>query len=63
MKRPLSPSARLLGRNVVEVLLITISGLEKRFQVVLLHFLSNDLLQRLRLEHLIGLLLGAQFNQ
>ena len=37
--------------------------MEERLEIVLLHFLSNDLLQRLRLEHLIRFLLCAQFDK
>ena len=57
------PAVVCCGVTVLKVLLIAVAGVEQRFQIVLLHFLSDDLLQCLRLEHLIGLLLGAQFDQ
>ena len=63
MKSPLRSRTGLLGREIVEILLITIASLEKRLQVVLLDLLTNDLLQRLALQDLIGLLLGSQFDQ
>jgi hypothetical protein len=42
---------------------IAVACLEQRFEIVLLHFLADHLLQLLGLEHLIGVLLGAQLDQ
>ena len=63
MKGPLSPRSRLLGCEIVEILLITVASLKERLQVVLLQFLANDLLQRLPLQDLIGFLLRAKFDE
>lgn len=63
MKCPLCSRGRLLGCRVIEVLLIAISNLKERLQVVLLHLLPDNLLQGLALKDLIGFLLCAQFNQ
>lgn len=58
MKRPLRPRSRLLGCHVVESLLISVSQLKERLQVVLLNLLADDLLQRLSLQNLIGFPVG-----
>ena len=63
MQRPLGSRRRLLRRHRIESLLISVADLEQRFEIVLLHLLANHLLQLLSLEHLIGVLLGAQFDQ
>ena len=63
MKCPLRSCSRLLGRDGVEVLLITVAQQKQRLEIVLLNLLPDHLLQRLRLQHLIGLLLRAQFDQ
>ncbi len=57
------PAVVCCGVTELKVLLITIAGLEQRLEIVLLHLLTDDLLQLLSLEHLIGVLLCAQFDQ
>jgi hypothetical protein len=44
-------------------MLIDTSSLEEGFQIVLLYFPPDELLQSLRLEHLVRLLLSAEFDQ
>jgi hypothetical protein len=63
MKCPLRSGTRLLRGQAVEVLLVTIAGLKERLEVILLNLLSDELLQRLRLEELVGFLLRAQLDQ
>ena len=56
MKRPLRSGTRLLRSYAVKVLLVTVACLKERLEVVLLNLLSDELLQRLRLEELVGFL-------
>ena len=57
------PAALVCGAIRVVVLLVGAPGLEERFEVVLLHFLADHLLQGLRLKHLIRLLLRPELDQ
>lgn len=63
MKCPLSTCPSLLGSDTIEVLLVIVGRREERFQIVLLHFLTNKLLKCLRLEDLVRFLLGSQLDQ
>ena len=63
VKCPLRPGSRLLGSNRVEILLIPVSKQKQGLQIILLNLLADHLLQCLHLQHLVGLLLSAQFDE
>ena len=53
----------MLGSNRVESLLIPVTEQKQGLKIVLLNLLADYLLQRLHLQHLVGLLLSTQFDE